>query len=429
MQLVWHRRDLRTHDHPALAAAVAEGPTLGVVILDPRSLAATSARRRALLLDNVRALDASYAQLGGSLLVREGTPWSVLPELRGRLGAHAIHAIRGGTPSGKERDERTDHALGGVTWHDGRHVRPPGSLLTRTGTPFTVFGAYFRAWRTARAPEPLDPPAQLDGTRLPADAHGDIPHMESDVPLPAAGEAAALGALREFVEKRAPAYAETRDRLDGAGGSRLSVHLTLGTLSARTAAAALWERGGAGPQKWLAELAWRDFLADVLHHRPELVEHAFHPRWDAFPWSDDEAAFAAWRAGRTGIPAVDATMRELRATGWISNRARMVAAQFLTKHLRIDWRRGERVFREWLLDADRASNVGNWQWAAGLGIDNAPYFRVFNPVLQARQHDPDGTWLRRWVPECGGDPRPRPDAIVDLAEARRAYLAVAEEIA
>jgi deoxyribodipyrimidine photo-lyase len=121
-------------------------------------------------------------------------------------------------------------------------------------------------------------------------------------------------------------------------------------------------------------------------------------------------------------------MRELRATGWISNRARMLAAQFLAKQLRIDWRRGERVFYEWLLDGDRASNVGNWQWAAGLGIDNVPYFRVFNPVTQAAQHDPDGDWLRRWVPESGGDPRPRPDAIVDLADARRAYLAAAEEI-
>jgi deoxyribodipyrimidine photo-lyase len=121
-------------------------------------------------------------------------------------------------------------------------------------------------------------------------------------------------------------------------------------------------------------------------------------------------------------------MRELRATGWISNRARMLAAQFLAKHLRVDWREGERCFREWLLDAELASNVGNWQWAAGLGIDNAPYFRVFNPVTQAAQHDPDGRWLRRWVPECDGDPRPRPDAIVDLADARRAYLAAAEEV-
>jgi len=230
------------------------------------------------------------------------------------------------------------------------------------------------------------------------------------------------------LEQRVGDYAAATERLDGEGGSRISVYLNVGALSARTAAASLWERPGAGSQKWLGELAWRDFLADLLFHRPELTRSAFHARWERFPWNDSERDFAAWRDGNTGIPAVDAAMRQLRATGWISNRARMLAAQFLTKHLRIDWRHGESVFYDWLLDADRASNAGNWQWAAGLGIDNVPYFRVFNPVTQAEHHDPDGSWLRRWVPECGGDPRPRPGAIVDLARARREYLAAVEEL-
>jgi len=291
-----------------------------------------------------------------------------------------------------------------------------------------VFGAYFRIWRDAACPEPLDPPVRLASFAAAGLEPGEIPPQQSDVALPAAGEAAALAALRAFVEQRAAGYADSRDRLDGRGGSCLSVYLNVGALSARAAAAALWDRRGTGPQKWLAELAWRDFLADLLYHRPEPVAHPFHPLWDHFPWDDRQADFAAWRDGRTGIPAVDAAMRQLRATGWISNRARMLAAQFLTKHLRIDWRHGERVFYDWLLDADRASNTGNWQWAAGLGIDNVPYFRVFNPVAQAEQHDPYGSWLKRWVPECGGDPRPLASAIVDPARARREYLATVEAL-
>ena len=428
-QLVWHRGDLRTHDHPALTAAAAAGEAVGVVVLDPNIFAAASLRRRAWFLENVRALRASYDGLGGVLLVRQGEPWTVLPELRARLSARAVHALRSHTPYGRARDERTAAALGGLTWHDGLYLRPPGSVRARSGAPFTVFGAYFRVWRDAVAPEPLDPPISLTSAATETGDPDAIPDTVSDVPLPPAGETAALAALREFVEQRAPAYAETRDRLDGKGGSQLSWYLHIGVLSARAAAAALWERRGAGPQKWLAELAWRDFLADLLQHRPELAIRAFNPRWERFPWNQSEQDFAAWRDGVTGIPAVDAAMRQLRATGWISNRARMLAAQFLCKHLRIDWRRGERVFYDWLLDGDRASNTGNWQWAAGLGIDNVPYFRVFNPVTQAEQHDPDGSWLQRWVPECGGDPRPRPDAIVDPARARREYLAAVEELA
>ncbi|NJD09049.1 MAG: deoxyribodipyrimidine photo-lyase [Gemmatimonadetes bacterium] len=428
MQLVWHRGDLRTHDHAALVAAVAAGSTVGVVILDPNVLGPASPRRRAWFLENVRALRVSYEALGGTLLVRTGEPWLVLPVLCAQLRAQRVRALRSHTPYGRVRDQRTAAALARITWHDGLYLRAPGHVRARSGNPFTVFGAFFRVWRDGPAPEPLEPPSHI-----PAPAHalaecGEIPTAPSDVPLPPAGEAAALAALREFAERRALAYADTRDRLDGAGGARLSYYLNIGALSAATAADALWHRPGTGPQKWLAELAWRDFLADLLERHPELIGRAFQPRWERFHWRAAEPDFVAWRDGRTGIPAVDAAMRQLRATGWISNRARMLAAQFLSKHLRIDWRRGERVFYEWLLDADRASNTGNWQWAAGLGIDNVPYFRVFNPVAQAEQHDPDGTWLQRWVPECNGDPRPLPGAIVNPAQARRDYLAAVEAL-
>lgn len=427
MQLVWHRDDLRTHDHPALHAAAAGGPVLGLVILDPQLRAQTSPRRQAWYLANVRALRERYRALGSELLVRTGAPAAVLSELA--RGALAVHALRDYTPAGAERDRAVSAALGArVEWHEGLYVREPGALRTRTGTRYTVYGAYARAWREAAAPDPLEAPERLQPAPLPEGGAGSVPEIDGDVPLPPAGEAAALAALRTFVEERLPAYAERRDRLDGSGASRLSCYITLGVLSARAAAAVAWERRGEGARKWLGELGWRDFLADLLAQRPDLVDAPYDARWQRFEWRDSPADFEAWREGRTGIPAIDAAQRELRATGWISNRARMLAAQFLAKHLRIDWRLGERVFRDWLLDADLASNVGNWQWAAGLGVDNAPYFRVFNPVTQAKQHDPDGAWLRRWVPESAGDPGPRPDAIVDIGQARREYLAAAEEV-
>ncbi|HSJ09615.1 MAG TPA: FAD-binding domain-containing protein, partial [Longimicrobiales bacterium] len=283
------------------------------------------------------------------------------------------------------------------------------------------YGAFARRWWELAVPEPLPAPPSLRAPSSLPEA-GVIPHETSDVPLPKAGEDAALARLETFVGEKLDDYATRRDRLDGSGLSRLSIDFTLGTLSPRVAFHRVSAHGGDGAKKWLAELLWRDFLADLLAQRPWLATRAFDARFDALQWSDDEAAFAAWRDGRTGIPAVDAAMRQLNATGWISNRARMIAAQFLTKHLRIHWAKGEAVFRHMLLDGDAASNIGNWQWAAGLGVDNAPYFRVFNPVTQAGQHDPDGRWLEQWVPECGGDPRPMAGAIVDLAEARRDYL-------
>lgn len=432
--LVWHRGDLRTHDHEALAAAAAAGSVLGVVVLDPLILDATSARRRALFCAAVAALRTSYRSLGGVLVVRRGEPARVLPRLSREAGVTALLALRSHTPYGATRDQAVTAALAGAgvrtVWYPGVHVHEPGTLLTRQQRPYTVYSPYLRRWLETEPPATVDAPARLAPPPLPGsfDA-GEIPDEATDVPLPEAGEVAALARLEAFLEHGLQGYAERRGSLDGSGGSRLSVDFTLGTLSARVARERVAARGGEGPRKWLAELAWRDFLADLLWHHPRLREEPFDARWSQLAWRDDDAAFQAWRDGRTGVPVVDAAMRELRQTGWISNRARMVAAQFLCKHLRIDWRRGEHVFRHWLLDGAAASNIGNWQWCAGLGIDNAPYFRVFNPVSQGKAHDPAGTWLRRWVPESGGSPEPLGDAIVDLAQARREYLDAAEAVA
>jgi deoxyribodipyrimidine photo-lyase len=432
--LVWHRGDLRLHDHAAVTAAVRSGaPVAGIVVLDTAVLAGTSARRRALFCLGVDALRREWRARGAELIVRPGVPSVVLPALAERLGAAEVHALRRHTPYGVHLDGSTAVALrrAGATLvlHDGLYVQAPGSVLTRDGRPFSVYTPWFRRWSEMPVPGPLDAPTAVRGLALPAEVEaGAVPRPTSDVALPDAGEGAALERLEKFVQTGLDDYAATRDRLDGSGGARLSIDFALGALSPRTAYHRVRARAGDGPRKWIMELAWRDFMADLLHHRPELADLPMNAKFRAFPWRNDDHAFVAWRDGATGIPVVDAAMRELRATGWISGRARMVAAQFLTKHLGVHWKKGEQVFRHLLLDGDAASNIGNWQWAAGLGVDNAPYFRVFNPVAQGRAHDPDGAWLRRWVPESDGDPRPMQNAIVDLHAARRDYLAAVEEL-
>jgi deoxyribodipyrimidine photo-lyase len=427
-RIVWHRGDLRTHDHPALHGAVHAGPTIGLVILDNRILCATSARRRAWFYANVKALRASYRARGGTLYVRAGDPADVLPAFISEIDNGArVHALRSCSPYGRARDAHAD-TITRIQWHDGLYVHAPGSITTKAGGPYTVYSPYRNAWRSQPFGEPLESPERITSPEINADI-GDVPDESCDIALPPAGEDCALTSLRSFLERGVQHYADARDLLDGSGSSRLSPFITIGVLSPRVIADAAMHRNGAGAAKWIDELIWRDFLADVLYHRPELVSEPFHPRWSAFEWNDSESHFDAWHNGTTGIPAVDAAMRELNATGWISNRARMIAAQFLTKHLRIHWTKGAAAFHALLLDGDVASNVGNWQWAAGLGIDNAPYFRVFNPVTQARQHDPDSAWLRRWVPECDGRPDPMPNAIINLAQARRDYLDAASATA
>jgi deoxyribodipyrimidine photo-lyase len=432
MRIVWHRGDLRTHDHPALTAALEHGPVLGVVVLDPRILGSTSPRRRALFHRNVRALRRTYQDRGGILVARHGEPAEELVALADALQAvDRVHALASFTPYGVHRDARAVDALAEIglpiRWHDGLYVHSPGTVRTRQDEFYSVFSPFFRRWRSMGTPDPLASPDRIPPPDLDAGFDpGDIADHDTDVDLPTPGEDAALEALERFVADGLADYGRRRDRLDGSGTSHLSVYLTLGVLSARTAVARA-EAAGPGAGKWISEVAWRDFLADLLYHRPDLLEEPFQPRWSELDWPGDDDAFEAWREGRTGIPAVDAAMRQLRETGWISNRARMIAAQFLSKNLRVDWRRGEQVFKDWLLDGDTANNVGNWQWAAGLGVDNAPYFRVMNPVTQAKKHDPEGKWLRRWAPDSDGDPAPR-DAIADPKASRAAYIGAAEAV-
>lgn len=241
--------------------------------------------------------------------------------------------------------------------------------------------------------------------------------------LPEPGEEAARERLRAFLEAKLARYAEERDRLDGEGGSRLSPYFALGVLSPREAAFRALAQGGEGARKWVSELLWRDFSYHLLYHFPYMAEKPLDERLEALPWQADEALFRAWYRGQTGVPLVDAAMRELHATGFLSNRGRMVAAQFAVKYLLLPWKRCEEAFRHLLLDGDRAANLQGWQWAGGLGVDAAPYFRLFNPLLQGERHDPERRWLRRWAPEY---PSYAPqDPVVDLEAARRRYLSLA----
>jgi deoxyribodipyrimidine photo-lyase len=347
-----------------------------------------------------------------------------------------------------------------VAWHPRRGVlvHEPEDVLTGDGRPFTVYSPFRRAWERQEPSVPLDPPPRLPPVPEGPDAGG-IPSLAdlgldaaptADVDLlPAPGEPAARERLECWLDGPIEGYAETRDRLDIEGGtSRLSADLHLGTVSPLEVVVAS-DGPGESRRTFRNELVWREFYAHVLFHRPDVLRGAFRPEFADLPWLDDPAALEAWATGRTGYPIVDAGMRQLRAMGWMHNRARMITASFLTKHLLIHYSAGEAVFMRHLIDGDVASNGGGWQWSASTGTDPQPYFRIFNPVLQGRRHDPDGVYVRRWVPELRAVPTARihapwemtdeeqrlagcrigvdhPAPIVDHAEARARALAVYE---
>jgi deoxyribodipyrimidine photo-lyase len=363
-------------------------------VLDDRLLRAAGPFRRRQLLADLAALDRSLRERGGRLLVRRGDPAEIVPAEVARHAATRLHYNADVTPYATERDENVGRALEVDTATPyGGLVHPPGSVLTQQGRVSRVFTPFHRAW----AKTPWDP-WPTPGDAAVADDEGDaLPSPDGDPPRPP-GEDGAQQVLQTFLDEAADGYLSSRDDLGRAGTSALSVALRFGTISPRQVIEAVGD-ADADRTGFVRQLAWRDWYAHLLVEVPTLPDRAIRPEYDDIEWRDDPDGFAAWKAGRTGYPIVDAGMRELARTGTMHNRARMITASFLVKDLLIDWRRGERYFRHVLADGDVSQNVGNWQWVAGTGPDAAPYFRIFNPVTQSRTHDPEGRYLRRWVPE------------------------------
>jgi deoxyribodipyrimidine photo-lyase len=438
--LVWFRADLRLEDNPAWAAATAaHEAVVALFVVDPVLWDGAGEHRRNQLAAHLRALDGSLQTRGGRLRVRRGDPGRVVPVEAAACGAARVHWNGDATPYARRRDGAVAEALGGAAEeHGGRYVHSPGTLRTAVGGPFRVFTPFFRAWQA----RPWDPWPEAGEARVAPDPGEGIPAAGRPPMLP--GEAAAAERLEAFLA-RVGRYHEERDRPDLDTTSRLSADLSFGTIAARTVVRRA-EGPGPGREAFVRQLAWRDFNAHLLGAFPASRHRPLRPEYDTLAWRVDPGGFAAWAEGRTGYPFVDAAMRQLRMEGWIHNRARMVAASFLVKDLLVDWRQGERHFRRWLVDGDLAQNVGNWQWVAGTGADAAPYFRIFNPVSQGLRFDPDGTYVRRWVPELAGLRAPAihapwqaapgvlaaagvrlggtyPFPLVDHAEARAAALA------
>ncbi|MGW9182711.1 cryptochrome/photolyase family protein [Agromyces sp. NPDC055661] len=445
--IVWFRDDLRIADHPALHAAIERGaPIVCAYVLDEESpgVRPLGGAARWWLHGSLTALADDLDRHGGRLVLRRGLSDRVIRALVDETGADAVFWNR--RYGGPERD--LDANLKQVLRDDGLTVESfaanllfePWTIRTGQGTPFSVFTPFWRACRSAPEPRhPLPAPRGVDAI-TPADAASDdlddwelLPaHPDWAGGLRAAwtpGAAAAHARLREFLAEDLGDYADGRDVPSESVTSRLSPHMRWGELSPYEVWHAVRERrsGGTGASRFLTELGWREFAWHVLFHAPDLATRNWRAEFDAFPWPRlHPTTLRAWEEGRTGVPLVDAGMRELWATGTMHNRVRMVTASFLTKNLLIDWRRGEQWFWDTLVDADAASNPFNWQWVAGSGADAAPYFRVFNPELQATKFDPHGVYVQRWVPEAGTDDYPEP--IVDLKETREAALAAYEHV-
>lgn len=408
----WIRRDLSLEDNPALYAAAADGKSvIPTFILDTSLLRFPAPARQGFLMGGLRALDADLRARGIRLIVRSGPPQEALAALLAETGADEIFALEDTSPFARRRDELVARSLPLRLLH-GITIQPPGWVTQPTGKPYTVYTPFARAWKNLPPPQPaaLSPVPH----RFPP-----LPEIHSDplpdLPLPAGfppGEAEAKIRLDEFIHSGIFTYRESRDRLALDGTSFLSPYLRFGMLSPRTAylaaaralANASESAAHAGVETWINELIWREFLHAVLYHFPQVLRSAFQPALQHIPWRDAPRDLSAWQNGQTGYPVVDAAMRQLRESGWMHNRARMITASFLVKDLLINWQEGEHWFFQRLVDGDPASNNGGWQWAAGTGTDAAPYFRIFNPTLQGLKFDPQGDYVRRWVPELSNVP-------------------------
>lgn len=413
--VVWFRRDLRVADQPTfLAAADAADRALALFVLDPALLGPSGAARTNFLYGCLRELDAA---LGGNLLVVRGDPTEVVPQVATAAGAGTVHIAADFGPYGLERDERVEKALADAGAELIRTGSPyavaPGRVEKGEGGPFKVFTPFSRAWaahgwrapaRTSASSCSWVDPSTVDGGPRAVPVPGDEP---CDSTLPEPGERAAVQRWSDFLDEGLHDYEGDRDLPAKHGTSGMSPYLKYGCVHPRTLLADLGERRGDSVRAFRTEIAWREFYADVLYRRPDSARRNYDTAFDHLPLRTDSDAYAdldRWTQGRTGFPIVDAGMRQLRAEAWMHNRLRMVVASFLVKDLHLPWWWGARHFMQYLVDGDLASNQHGWQWTAGSGTDASPYFRIFNPITQGERFDPDGDYVRRWVPELADVP-------------------------
>ena len=397
----WIRRDLRLEDNKTLHQALKDPPVLPVFILDPLLISSAPERRLSFLFQNLEHLRADLRKKGADLIIRRGKPVEVLGALLEETGATQIIAEEDYTPYARLRSVLVGGCLP-LKLVQGQLGMHPLAALKPNGKPYQVYTPYKKNWLALQSQIPLLPAPKKIPT-IPDLQSEEIPPGNEDPSFPP-GEAAARDRLSAFLTGKVENYHQDRDRMDRDGTSKLSPYFHFGVLGLRTGYHYALKTinsgsGGEGMQTWLEELIWREFYINIMFHFPEVRTQNFRSKYDAIQWRNRPEDFEAWKAGLTGFPIVDAGMRQLRETGWMHNRARMITASFLVKHLLVDWRWGERWFWECLLDGDLAANNGGWQWVAGTGTDAAPYFRIFNPLIQSKKFDPEGTYIRRWVPE------------------------------
>jgi len=449
---MWFRRDLRLADNPALLEACdAPGGVLPLFVLDPGLWEPAGPPRRWYLSRSLAALDDSLRRLdrghGAGLSVVRGDPVVEVVRAAREVGASRVHVAADFGPYGHRRDAEVEEALAEEGVELVRTGSPyavaPDRVRNGSGAPYQVYTPFHRAWSEHGWRDPVGPPT--GPARLALDGAVELPdpRLPHGMRLPEAGERAARRRWQAFLDAHLAGYDSDRDRPDLDATSRMSVHLKWGEIHPRTMLADLHGRRGKGPTTYRRELAWREFYADVLFQRPSSAREYLRPELAAMQYDEPADGLDAWREGRTGFPIVDAGMRQLRATGWMHNRVRMIVASFLVKDLHVEWQHGARHFMRWLVDGDLASNQHGWQWTAGSGTDPAPYFRIFNPTSQGRKFDPDGSYVRRWVPELAdledrfvhepssapdGPPGGYPEPIVDHKQERAEALARYERI-